>query len=512
MESKKIFLVLLILTSALIIFFFPIARFDSLIFKNISSSVFKDANLPGDTGEKPNILKDANLPGDIGEKPNVIIINIDTLRADHVGAYGYSKNTTPFLDSLFKQGVIFDNAITPGYLTPQTDAAIFSGLYPSQNNVSSWGSPINDKLVLLPKILSLYGYRTGAFVCEGLEKNFGFDKQFDTYNYYAYDYQNEFKNATTSRADIIKWITETKSPFFIFWHIYDVHFPYIKPDNEFYKKDYRGIFSYKTSVLDMVRQSTTKIEIRAINGATSSKEVTEEDVDFLKASYDSGIKYVDEQLRIFFDQIKNSNLYNNTIFIISSEHGEDLKEHSFIFHRDLYDVNTRVPLVIIAPHISYLRIKEAVSSLDIMPTILQMVGGVVPQNIEGKSLAPFFSGDSIQRDIFTERPPFDEYSIRRGDWKYILRNPNKKNFTLPANSNYDKFMQTIVVNDIDGGDELYNISNDPKEQDNLIGKGFLEESELRKVVTEFRVRMQKARYDNNNVKKISPANVFIPYP
>jgi arylsulfatase A-like enzyme len=97
-----------------------------------------------------------------------------------MGTYGYEKNTTPFLDSLFQKGAVFENAITPGYLTFQTDAAIFSSLYPSENNVMTWSTPINDKIYILPQILHIYGFDTAAFVSPSLWEYFGWSKQFQS--------------------------------------------------------------------------------------------------------------------------------------------------------------------------------------------------------------------------------------------------------------------------------------------------------------------------------------------
>lgn len=467
--------------------------------KMVSDSELKGKASLGENNSHP-------LPYENKKTPNIVFINIDTLRADRMSAYGYEKSTTPFLESLFEEGVVFENATAPGFITPQTDAAIFSGLFPSQNNVQGWDDKINEKLDLLPRILSFYGYKTAAFVCFGLGESFGFNKQFDFYDY-SLDYQ---KNASSSSDKLVSWISSSGRPFFAFWHIYDVHFPYVEPTEEFYDKNYRGIFLDRSVNWNTVDQSVEGMI--AINGPEPGvrKKISPEDVEYLRSSYDSGVKKVDEQIKIFFEKLKEMGLYENTIFVISSEHGEDLKEHGFIFHRDLYEVNTHVPLAIINAHFKAKTIAEPVSSVDIMPTIIDIIGGTAPQNIEGKSLVLLMKGKKFERDIFSERAPFDEFSIRRGDWKYILRNPEKRNIIQMENLNLDAFMKMMITHDVDNGDELYNLKNDPYEQDNLVGKGLDIEAELKESVSAFKEKMQKARIENMNVEKAP--NFLIPYP
>lgn len=428
---------------------------------------------------------------------NFVLINIDSLRADHLRIYGYSQNTTPFLDSLFREGIVFKNAIAPGYLTFQTDAAIFSGLYPSQNNVQTWDTPINDKLYLLPKILSFYGYKTAAFVSASLWEYFGFSKQFDEYRL-----AGTMKNIAETKIKVADWIkNHQNSHFFLFWHIYDVHLPYRKVET-----DYTGPFSYSDISWKWEAQTTNSIPQRvSLNGKEELNwlPLNKDDVEYLRYTYDEGIKYVDAQLQDFFNQIKQFPNYQNTVFIISSEHGEDLKEHGFIFHRDLYDVNIHVPLIIIAPGFTFKEINEPVNLLDLMPTILELANVKIPENIEGKSLVPLIEGfSSGDRPIYTERPPYDEYSVHLGDWKYILRNPEKKEMgKITKIDGSSPFFDSILQSDSTFIDELYYLKNDPQEQNNLIGKGFAIEDKLKNLALEFRVKMSNAR-SANHIEKL----------
>lgn len=427
------------------------------------------------------------------ERPNIIVINIDSLRADHMGVYGYTKNTTPFLDSLFQKGIVFENTITPAYLTFQTDASILSSLYPSQHNVQTWSTPIREDIELLPRILSFYGYKTAGFVSSSLWKEFGWSKQFDFYQLKRVPAPPERKgvgNVREVKHDVLSWASATPEPFFIFWHIYDAHYPFIDPSPEFYSGNYRGDLT-DPGATGWEAQSRTNIAYYK-DGKLISRPWQAEELAYVKAAYDSGVKYVDEELQLFFEAMEKQPFASNTLVIVSSEHGEDLKEHGFIFHRDLYDVNVRVPLAFIHPQLPRERISELVSLLDIMPTILSLLGVPKPEDREGGDLTPFFEGRSLNRKIFIERPPFDEYAVRTDRWKYILRNPEKKQLGFQA-IDQNGFFGRMVVNDTDVGDELYDLIEDPYEQRNLLGTGLSTEEELRREAVDFRERMRRAR-------------------
>ncbi len=443
------------------------------------------------------------------EPKHIVLITIDSLRADHMGTYGYDKKTTPFLDSLFKKGVTFDKAITPGFLTFQTDSAIFSSLYPSQNNVMTFSTPINKNLPILPQILNIYGYKTAAFVSPSAGPQFGWSDKFQTYKW-----NQNLKNIKSAKLDVASWLNSNNEPSFLFWHIYDVHIPFVKPSKEFYKNTYSGPFSNQ----DMWKQSwQTKNTFFTKKDSDDPNKFTpiamsQTDVEYIKSSYDTGVSYVDEELRLFFNSIKDKPFFNDTLFIITSEHGEDLKEHGYIFHGDIYNVNIHAPLTFIYPSLKPQRIQETVSSLDILPTLLELLGIPQLERAEGISLVPYFSGKSVNpnRSVFTERPPFDEYALHKGKWKYILRNSNKLKTIIPENK-ADLLFSNILKSDNTFTDELYNIDKDPYEQHNLIGMGIEEEQILREEIISFREKMRNERRADEDIPSVDPEKL-IPYP
>lgn len=457
---------------------------------------------------------------DVSSIKNVVLINIDGLRADYMGAYGSTKHLTPFLDSLCAKGVVFEQAIIPSYLTFQTDAAILSGLYPSQNNVRTWDTPINGKLPLLPGILKLYNYKTAALVNPSMWEYFGWNTQFD-----SYETDWTMRNIGEEKNKVQRMLTNSQQPFFFFWHIYDLHQPYMPPSAEFFPGVYDGPLKDETVQWKFEKQTKdTWFYLDATTSAQTGTKIyapvklTEQDRRYLQASYETGIRSVDEELRLFFQSIRDTPIYKNTLFIISSEHGEDMNEHGFIFHRDLYDVNIRVPLVFLHQSLKPRRVKEAVSSLDIMPTILRLLHIPTPEHTEGTDLTPVFEGKSLdaERSIFSERPPYDEYSLRKGNWKYILRNPDKKTVyhsDVPpeVQQKIGDFFGDLLFADDTASDELYDLSKDSTEQHNLIGTGLPQEESLRKDVTIFREKMRNAREDNKTVPQ-ADWRKLMPYP
>lgn len=451
------------------------------------------------------------------QKPNILFIQIDSLRADYLQRYGFPTSTAPFLESLFDRGVVFDKAIAPAYLTFQTDAAIFSGLYPSQNNVQTWSSPIRKELTLFTKMLKVNNYTLEAYVSPSLYEYFGFFKDFDTF---TAELRN--RSAESNAQNILTSVTQRNAavPYFTFWHIYDVHLPYIEP----YTSQYSGVFASSTNWL-WSDQSTSTIR-RHKNADYYS--LTEDDYEYLREAYIAGIKHTDSILAGFFEDFKSKHedQFDNTIIILTAEHGEDLEEHGFTFHRDLYDVNTHVPLAIVYPKaLRPQRITTPVSLLDLPPTILELTGTAPTETTsfnEGISLLSLMEGslDPYEnRYIFSERAPFEEYAVWQGPYKYILRNPSMRAYTptIEINDGETNFTQLELFftylrrNDTSWQDELYDTSTDPLEQNNLIGTGVAKEHTLKSIVSDFALRMKQERAKYEHATSSDPA-IPLTYP
>lgn len=431
-------------------------------------------------------------------KPNVLIITLDSLRTDHMGIYGYDKSTTPFLDSLFKRGVVFDNAYIPAYLTFQTDASILSGRYPSEHNMRTWTTPIQRDVPLMSDAFALYGYETHAFVSPPMRKYFELYTKFDTFLRYR-----RKDNLELSKPDVYTALASTTHPKLTIWQIYDVHVPYSKASKDFFPTPYTGQF----------QKQNIDIWTQVYETHRERDSVSKDDYDYILASYDTGIRRVDDGLRDLFSDLEKRGLLKNTIIVITAEHGDDLLEHGFVFHRDLYSVNTHVPLAIIYPEVLVpRRVTEPVSVLDLAPTLTSLAGLPTMETGHGIDLAPLMQGKKVAtRDIYLERAPFGEYAVIEWPWKYILRNPSRD---IPGLSTDDvnDFFRNMRANDVTKGDELYNLVEDPQEQTNRLGQDHALDTSLLQKAYQFKKRMEAAVEKNSGIRQVSNEETHFTYP
>ncbi len=392
------------------------------------------------------------------KRPNVLVIMIDTVRADHLGTYGYEKDTSPFLDSLFKRGAVFERAYAPAYLTFQTDASMLTGLYPSQHNVRTWTTPVRVDVPLLQEVFKLYGYDTRAFVWQSLRPHFGLNRGFNTYTVYK-----DKDNFEDSARAVIDTLSKAEKPYFVYWTIYDVHVPMDKPLPEFAPEEYSGPFK-EFSVFDWAGQSTTTI---VTNAGDIRREFvkTAADREYVVAQYDSGIRRVDDGLRDVFAALRAVNALRNTIVIVSAQHGEDLGEHGFLFHRDVYENGIHVPLAIIYPRaVTPQRIDVPVTLLDLAPTLTELAGLPRFEAGEGISLEPGLRGEALPvRTLFSERHPFGEFAVIAWPHKLIVRDSERDAIGLSGEQPND-FFRALRANDISLYDEYFDLLADPDER------------------------------------------------
>src|SRR3989442_241121 len=346
---------------------------------------------------------------------NVVVVTIDTLRPDHVYCYGYRDVETPTLDSLAQRGVLFDQAVAQTPLTPPSHASIFTGQYPNAHHVrNTAGFILPSSSRPLAKILQEQGWDTAAFIGSAvLKRIFGFNLGFA-----VYDDQmpkpgpsDEFREDPERRAGVvvdraIQWLNaQSGKPFFLWVHLYDPHLPYDPPSP--FRERYK---------------------------------------DHL---YDGEIAYTDRELRRLIDVV-GTKAPQNTLIAVLSDHGESLGEHGEYTHGVfLYDATLRIAFLMAGPGIpAGLRIKQQVRSIDFLPTLLELMGGKAPDQVQGASLVPAFSGRPVATGVSYGETLYPKMnmgwaelrSIRSGQWKYV-RAPKP---------------------------ELYDLSRDPGETTNVI--------------------------------------------
>jgi arylsulfatase A-like enzyme/Flp pilus assembly protein TadD len=324
---------------------------------------------------------------------NLVLVTIDTLRADRLGCYGYSKIETPNLDALARKGVLFENALAQAPLTAPSHASMMTGLYPTMHKVRDTGgfvlSPSNATLA---STLQEQGWDTAAFVgASVLKKRFGFSRGFTVYDD-EFGKSGESVEGTRERRAgevvdrAVAWLgSQSGKPFFLWVHVYDPHMPYDPPSP--FREKYKGRL------------------------------------------YDGEVAYTDQQLGRLFDAIAQKSPGGNTLIAVLSDHGESFSEHGEYAHGVfLYDATLRIAFMLSGPGVpAGLRVKQQARSIDLFPTLLELMGGKAPEAVQGASLVPAFTGKEVPAAWSYEETLFPKINmgwaelrgIRTNRWKYI---------------------------------------------------------------------------------------------
>jgi arylsulfatase A-like enzyme len=375
----------------------------------------------------------------------IILISLDTLRADHLGIYGYQRDTSPCIDAFAKENIVFENAVVQAATTLPSHMSIMTSLYPSFHGVKKNTQRLAENHLTLAELLRDGGYQTAAFTDGALVSGvFGFNQGFD-----IYDDQGGGIARILPKAK--RWLEKNKSnQFFLFIHCYDIHSPYNPPPsyiNIFHDFTYTGYLVPSNKILWAAHLNKLKVDY--------------EDVRHLMAFYDGGIRYTDEKIGEFLSYLRNSGLYDQSAIIITSDHGEEFKEHGSFLHWQLYyRPNLHVPLIMRIP--SYpkkeIRINKLVQSIDILPTVLDIAGLNPHPKAQGRNLLPFIKR---QQNFF-----------KSSFWH--LLHPLEKD----SNISFAEFFQKSIIKDdyqmifVKSDDdtysiELYDLTIDPLAQNNI---------------------------------------------
>jgi arylsulfatase A-like enzyme len=366
--------------------------------------------------------------GSADSRPNILLIVIDALRADHLGCYGYERETSPTLDRLAASGVIFENAFAPSSTTAISMASLFTSLHPVQHGVrystvfrqphlgreeDHEGIPVqvqalNEKLTTLAEILSAQEYKTmGVMTNPFLRESLGFSQGFGSY-------EGGDLKADEVVDRFLEWMEKSdNSPFFSFLHFIDVHSPY-RPG-----PPYNTMFHSGEGGLS--QEALREILNRSVDAGVPPSEIMKqrglplnpEYIEKIIGLYDGEIRLVDDSLGHLFHRLETAGILNNTVIAITADHGEEFMNHGRIGHGVfLYDGLIRVPLILVLPRgsASGRRVRESVSLLDLMPTLLELGGVPVPDGLSGRSLAPLILPET--RETWESHPVFGEQNTR----------------------------------------------------------------------------------------------------
>ncbi len=432
-------------------------------------------------------------------QPNIILITMDTVRADHLSLYGYERDTTPNLKRLSQEAILYKNAIATSNMTLPSHASIFTGLYTrshgahhvfeTQNPADDragvfydWAHnmPLDDKFSTIAEILSKKGYRTMAVVANQgyLGDSYRLTQGFQHYDYrtpvpflgqfrgkvhpfylrqsihtflskfiHSSDYDMAFRNADEINDEVFTLLDETKKSerFFLFINYMDPHFPYTPPspyDKLFPGKDE----TYTPGKFVEMEKQVMKLE----------RKITGREQKHIVSQYDGGIAYVDFHIGELIKRLKKAGLYEKTVIIITSDHGEAFGERDFIQHENsVYQNEVYVPLLIRYPGTGQSKVvDEFVSGVDIMPTVLDFLGYEIPGNLQGISL--------LKPEHLNNRFVISESFSSRKKLKWHKRFYNIERAVFSGGM---KLITSTLKKQ-----ELYDVSTDPNETTNIYSK------------------------------------------
>lgn len=431
------------------------------------------------------------------DKPNVILITMDTVRADHLSVYGYARDTTPNLKRLAEVSSLYSNAISTSDITLPSHASIFTGLYPTSHGAhhffktpsdediasefADWPrtpKPLADKFNTLAEILAAKGYSTMAVVSNPgyLSYYYNLNQGFSYYDYRspvkflgnlvgkvrpfylretihdliswcipAPDRDNAYRRADKINKVVFSLIDKAKEKdnrFFLFINYMDAHVEYAPP------APYDRLFPGKDATFTLTQFRDLEYQVEKLE-----RDITVKERQHIISQYDGGIAYEDFHIGQLLARLKKTNLYDNTLIIITSDHGEAFGERNYIEHgNSVYQDQVHVPLIIKYPHSSRKAvIDKYVSGVDLMPTVLDVLGYKIPGELQGVSLLRPENLDN--RNVISESFP-----DRR---KLILH----KRFHRIERAIFSDSMKYITSTS--GKQELYDLSKDPEEKKNI---------------------------------------------
>lgn len=383
---------------------------------------------------------------------NVVIIGIDTLCSDHLGCYGYDRDTSPEIDKFAARGTLFENAVSQAPWTLPSFATIFTSLYPAQHGAMAQNTKLRTDHPTLAMMLLKRGYSTAGIInAPFLRPEFKMDRGFEYYDYKP-PFAGRIAEGTTS--DALAWIDEhIDEHFFIFVHYFDPHLPYDPPepyDTKFFP-DYSGEISKPFNLNVFPRARVTHFE--------TMKSIPEEDWDYIRALYDGEICYADQAVGDLIAGLDERNLTDNTLIILLSDHGEEFFEHGGFEHgHTLYNELIKVPLIITLPGRipANERVTDHVRLIDIAPTVLDLLGIPPVRHLEGASLKPLLAGEGrVSAPEGSLLPPGIGYS------ESLLYGTEKKSIiAYPWKYTYEV---------MSGNHMLFNLAADPDEMENVAG-------------------------------------------
>jgi len=393
-----------------------------------------------------------------GKRPNIIFILIDTLRADHVGCCGYRRSTTPNVDALAREGVLFNNAIVAAPWTLPSVASIMTSQYPCVLGIRDKMTVVNDKFPMFSQVLKKHGYTTCGIVSHTLlSSQLGFARGFDRYDEKSsLGHSGISSPAVTSKA--VSFVQQKhERPFFLFAHYFDPHFHYILHKQYDYYPSYNGIVRSGHPIGDIWRRRS---------------DLTADDIKYLVALYDSEISFTDEHIGMLLNEVKKRDLYDDSIIIITADHGEEFMERGWIGHTiTLNQELIRVPLIMKFPGCEPKVVDSAVGLIDIIPTLSSYLGFETDDNLEGEAL------NLSQADSIKSRPVFSETFNPQIHQPGFVKPVAFRSIVLGKHK--------LIYDEVKRMGRIYDLSSDPDERSDLSSRLSGQDNRLKALLSQW---------------------------
>jgi arylsulfatase A-like enzyme len=393
-------------------------------------------------------------------RPNVLLITIDTLRADRLGCYGSATNT-PNIDRLAAEGTLFEHAACPMPLTRPSHFSIFSGRYPREHGVVNNSLPLPPEMLTLTDVLKKAGYRTGGVVAVKLfAPNSGASRGFDFFDYPKLRHHRDADAVVPAAA---AWLAslDRSAPFFLWVHLFDPHMPYAPP----------APYAPARRSADEVPPRITwrqLISIAEQNGGDVPASVYEHALRL----YQGEVEHTDHWIGKLLDALRRHSLLDQTIVVFTADHGECFERGVFFEHNGcLYDGAARVPLIVRHPSkVPRGRLPAVAEHVDIAPTILDLAGVAIPSEFRGAAL---FRRGSEKRHAVIQHPVEPESMVARRARRFQHLKSVKGERYRPLVARPEELAirgtRWKYIADPSGRGELYDLAADPEERNDVAG-------------------------------------------
>jgi len=348
-------------------------------------------------------------------RPNVLLVVLDAVRKDHLSPYGYHRPTTPTLDELADRSTVYERAFAAAPWTPPSHAAMFTGKYPSNNGVFGRQPNLDEGHTTLAELLSERGYTTLGFSNSyHTGRDRGFDRGFDLYHdlqdlprlagrwyelapsYFRYlpeYFLRDFDQSSFQLRRLRSEIASASEPFFGFINLNSAHSPYDPPEP--FASDFEEYFDRWDAVDEEAARDVA--DTAGYEYMMGDVEMTDAEWELIECWYDGELAYVDHLLERFFDALREMNLFEETLILVTSDHGEHFGENGLAYHQfSLSETLLNVPLLVSWPDGETRRVsRDLVSLVDLPATIIEAAGGSIPAGMDGRGLRSGGSRDAV---------------------------------------------------------------------------------------------------------------------